>query len=362
MKILSVASARPNFVKLAAVDHAIRNLNDPSVEHVIVHTGQHYDPLFSDVFFEQLNIQLPRHNLGVHGGDREDVIAKTAEAMIPVLNTEKPDVVLVYGDVNGASGAAMACKTAKVPLAHVEAGLRSFDSTMPEELNRIAVDKTATFLFCTEESGLNNLREEGVTKGEVHLVGNTMIDTMLRMLPQIENVGLPEGLPAQFTVATLHRPSNVDDAHALKSVLDFLTDVSKRCPVVLPVHHRLQASLDRFNLSEILPKNVLLLPPQPYLSFLRLMQASAFLLTDSGGIQEEAVLLGKRCFTLRRNTERPITIECGSNVLIDPSVPADRETVLEFAAHPVKPAITVPPYWDGHAGERIVDILRQMPL
>jgi len=357
MKFLSVASARPNFVKLAAVEHAVRTLGDASMEHVIVHTGQHYDPLFSDVFFEELDIRMPAYNLGVHGGTREEAIDRTRDAILPVLEQEKPDAVLVYGDVNGATGAARAAARLGMRLAHVEAGLRSFDETMPEELNRIEIDRLAQVLFCTEESGVRHLEQERAS-GEIHLVGNTMIDTLLRMLPRLDDVVLPSSLPPRFTAATLHRPSNVDDADALHSILAFLGEVSTRCTVVLPVHHRLQASLEKFNLEEIVPKTVLLLPPQPYLSFLRLMRESAFLLTDSGGIQEEAVLLRKRCFTLRRNTERPVTIAVGSNILVDPATKRDREAVLEFAQAPGDVGVDIPQFWDGKAGERIVSILR----
>lgn len=357
MKLLSVASARPNFVKLAAIDHAVRAANDPSIEHVIVHTGQHYDPLFSDVFFEQLEISVPAVNLGVHGGTREEMIERTRVAMLPTLAEHAPDWVLVYGDVNGAVGAAKACAEAGVRLAHVEAGLRSFDNGMPEELNRIEVDRLAQKLFCTEESGLRHLDQEKAP-GDAYLVGNTMIDTLLRMLPRLDEAVLPEGLPSAYAVATIHRPSNVDDADALKSVLGFIGEVSAKLPVLLPVHHRLQASLARYNLSEILPPSVLLLQPQPYLPFLRLMRGSSFLLTDSGGIQEEAVLLRKRCFTLRRNTERPITVAVGSNILVDPAVPRDRAAVLEFAEHPGDVGVDIPPFWDGRTGERIVSILR----
>ncbi len=357
MKILSVASARPNFVKLASIDHAIRALGHSSVQHVIVHTGQHYDPLFSDVFFEQLDIHVPTHNLGIHGGTRDDVIDRTKTAMVPVLQQEKPDVVLVYGDVNGAVGAARAAAELGIKLAHVEAGLRSFDKTMPEELNRREVDRLAQMLFCTEESGRRHLEQEGIT-GKIYLVGNTMIDTMVRMLPQLEHATLPDNLPAAFAVATLHRPSNVDDADALRFVLEFLAEVSTKCPIVVPVHHRLRASIDRFGCSDLLPATVTLLEPQPYISFLRLMHDARFLLTDSGGIQEEAVLLRKRCFTLRRNTERPITITVGSNILIDPSLERDRTVVLEFAADPRDVGVDIPPFWDGKAGERIVGLLR----
>jgi UDP-N-acetylglucosamine 2-epimerase (non-hydrolysing) len=296
-------------------------------------------------------------NLDVHGGTREEMIDRTERALLPVLAQQKPDIVLVYGDVNGATGAARACAQLRIRLAHVEAGLRSFDNAMPEELNRIEVDRLAQILFCTEESGVRHLEQEGAS-GDVHLVGNTMIDTLLRMLPTLDGVALPAGLPDQYAVATLHRPSNVDDADALTAVLGFLGEVSARCSVLLPVHHRLRASLERFNLEGSIPKTVLLLDPQPYLPFLRLMRGASFLLTDSGGIQEEAVLLRKRCFTLRRNTERPVTIAVGSNILVDPAAERDRRAVLEFAEAPGDVGVDIPPFWDGKAGERIVHLLR----
>lgn len=357
MKFLSVASARPNFVKLASIDHAVRALNDSSLEHEIVHTGQHYDPLFSDVFFEELNISVPAVNLGVHGGDREQTIAKTEEAMLPVLGERKPDVVLVYGDVNGATGAARAAKRLGIRLAHVEAGLRSFDKTMPEELNRIEVDSLADVLFCTEQAGMLHLEQEDAA-GAVHLVGNTMIDTLLRMMPRIKELSLPTHAKPPFGIVTLHRPSNVDDPVMLKKNLEFLGDVADRCLLLLPVHHRLQAMLDKHDLAENVPEGLVLLPAQPYMSFLRLVMGCAFILTDSGGIQEEAVLLRKRCFTLRRNTERPVTIEVGSNILVDPSRDRDRQAVLDFAENPADLQVDVPRFWDGKAGERIVSILR----
>lgn len=356
MRLVSVVSARPNFVKLAGVHHAVEG--DPSIEHVIVHTGQHYDPLFSDVFFEELKVPIPAHNLGIHGGTREEVIQKTEEAMMPLLEELRPDCVLVYGDVNGAVGAARAAKRAKITLAHIEAGLRSGDAEMPEEHNRVAIDESANFLFCTEESGMEHLASEGV-KGESVLVGNTMIDTLIRMLPAIKKQRLPDGLPGRFAVATLHRPSNVDTKKALTSVLQFLSEVSTQCPLMLPVHHRLNAALDQFALREGIPSSILLLPPLPYLSFLRCVEGSSFILTDSGGIQEEATYLKKKCFTLRRNTERPSTIASGSNTLIDESSPTDRALVLDFAKHPTPPTVTIPPLWDGKAGERIVEVLKK---
>lgn len=359
MRIVSVVAARPNFVKLAAIHHAIAAWKDPSIDHTIVHTGQHYDPLFSDVFFEQLEIPLPAHNLGIHGGERNEVIAQTEGALLPILKDVHPDCVLVYGDVNGAVGAARAARRAHTKLGHVEAGLRSGDLSMPEEWNRIAIDELADFLFCSEQSGMEHLAAEGVA-GEAFLVGNTMIDTLVRMLPAVAKEELPCGIPKRFGVVTLHRPSNVDAKEALTSVLEFLAEVSQHCLLILPVHHRLRDALDRFGLRAAVPSTLVLLAPLPYLPFLLCVTEAQFVLTDSGGLQEEATYLGKRCFTLRRNTERPATIASGSNTLIDPDDPRDRELVLGYAQRPVPVAVTIPPLWDGQAGQRIVDLLRRL--
>jgi UDP-N-acetylglucosamine 2-epimerase (non-hydrolysing) len=356
VRLLSVASARPNFVKLAAVHHALAGSGDAG--HLIVHTGQHYDALFSDVFFEQLAIPAPEVNLGVHGGTRDEVIDRTDAALRPLLRSLRPEMVLVYGDVNGALGAARAARHEGIKVAHVEAGLRSFDLSMPEELNRVGIDDIADLLLCSEKSGMENLAKEGV-RGKAELVGNTMIDTLVRMRPAIAREPLvEEAKNGPFAIATLHRPSNVDDPIILASVLRFLGEVGEQCPVLLPVHHRLDARLDEFDLEGAVLSGLRLIEPLAYLPFLRAVEAAAFVLTDSGGIQEEATFLGKRCFTLRRNTERPSTVESGSNVLVDPAVDADRRAVLRYAANPVAPQVRVPPLWDGQTGERIVDRIR----
>lgn len=355
MRIVSICSARPNFVKLAGVHHALRAAGMDG-EHLIVHTGQHYDPLFSDIFFRQLEIPDPQVNLGVHASTREETIDRTEAALKAVLPDLHADMMLVYGDVNGALGAARAAKAAGIRLAHVEAGLRSFDETMPEELNRVAIDHLADLLLCSELSGVENLAKEGV-KGRIELVGNTMIDTLVRMLPVIDAEPMPVDIARPFAVATLHRPSNVDDAVTLASVLRFLGDVAARCPVILPAHHRLKAKMEEFGLMPSLPTGLHLIEPLGYVPFLRLVRESAFTLTDSGGLQEEATFLGKRCFTLRRNTERPSTVAAGSNVLVHQDLPADREAVLAFAAAPRDPVVHVPPLWDGRTGERIIRVL-----
>lgn len=352
--ILSVCSARPNFVKLAAVHHALAKHH--GFNHVIVHTGQHYDPLLSDVFFTQLNIPQPDFNLGVKGmNDREGVIEATAEAMMSVLEKAKPDVVLVYGDVNGAVGAARAAKKLGIKIGHVEAGLRSFDNTMPEELNRIEVDGLADILFCSEQSGVDHLKKEKA-KGEVHLVGNTMIDTLIDMIDMSRDEELPESVPSKFFVATIHRPSNVDDSDKLMKVMEFLNTIGGYAKAVLPMHPRTRHILDGMKDASGF-KNVIVIDPLGYLAFIHLMSRGLFIITDSGGVQEEATYLKKRCFTLRKNTERPSTIESGSNVLIDIDKPEDCQTVLNYAAHAKAPPVTIPEKWDGKTGERIVVLL-----
>ena len=366
MKLLSVCSARPNFVKLAALHHAIaaEQKRGVKIEHIIVHTGQHYDPLLSDVFFTQLKIPEPDFNLGVKGGaSREEVITLTLQAMLPVLKEEKPDLVIVYGDVNGALGAARAAKKVGIKIAHIEAGLRSGDLDMPEEHNRIEIDQLSDLLFVTEQSGMNHLQKEGCT-GEAHLVGNTMIDTLVRNRDIITQAGIvvskriTKTSGRAFAIATVHRPSNVDDPKVFSRVLGFLQEVSQACPVILPAHPRLKNMLEKTGgLKNPERTALLIIEPLDYISFLGFLQHAAFILTDSGGIQEEAVFLQKRCFTLRRNTERPSTIESGSNVLIDPSKPEDRAQVLAFAKNAQKLDVHVPELWDGHAGERIAGII-----
>lgn len=353
MTILSSASARPNFVKLAAVHHALAKRE--GVKHMIVHTGQHYDPLLSDIFFKQLSIPEPDQNLGVKGGaSREETIQMTCDAMKPVLKLARPDIVLVYGDVNGAVGAARAAADLGIRIGHVEAGLRSFDKDMPEELNRMEIDQLADELFVSEQSGMDHLKKEGA-KGRVHFVGNTMIDTLVRMTPAIDAAHLPFDLPLRYAVATLHRPSNVDNKEALAQNVAFLSEISEKCPLVLPLHRRTQAALAAHGLT--LGHRIQSVDPLGYLEFLRLVASAEFILTDSGGIQEEATFLQKRCFTLRRNTERPATVTSGSNVLIDPEKESDRKEVLECAMKPSKVSVSIPKLWDGKAGERIADVL-----
>ncbi len=359
MRILSSASARPNFVKLAAVHHALAL--HPEHTHEIIHTGQHYDPLFSDVFFDQLSIPEPKWHLHVSGGSREESIARTMEAMIPVLEQERPDLLLVYGDVNGAVGATRAAQKLGIRIGHIEAGLRSFDLSMPEELNRIEIDRAADLLFVSEQSGIDHLASEGRTDG-VFFVGNTMIDTLVRMQPHIDEFVFPHHLPHHFALVTLHRPSNVDDPAILESLLRILSDISQSIPLLFPLHRRTQAVIDAHHLSSCIAPTIHCIDPLPYIDFLAYLKRSTCILTDSGGVQEEATFLKKKCFTLRANTERPSTIESGSNTLIDLQKSDDRLVIERFLSSPSSLQITIPPYWDGGTGERIVQHLTSYSL
>lgn len=354
MKICSVVSARPNFVKLASVYHAMKDQKD--VEHVIVHTGQHHDPLFSDVFFKELGVPMPKINLDIHGGTNEEQQKRVEDACRETFSKEKPEVVLVYGDVNGAVAAAKAADSLGIQIAHVESGLRSGDLSMPEEKNRIAIDRIATLLFVTEESGLRHLKEEDVT-GEAHLVGNTMIDTLIRMLPVIEKEHPPVEISGKFGIVTLHRPGNVDDLVSLTHLVTVLHDLGQKIPLVFPVHLRTRAKLKEAGLEEKLTSVVRCIDPLPYLSFMRLVLDSHFVLTDSGGIQEETTYLRKKCFTARPNTERPVTCEIGSNELVDLWKPMDLKKVYDWAASDTSAVGKIPPLWDGQAGARITEVL-----
>lgn len=358
MKIFSICSARPNFVKLAAVHHALKKLKQSTIEHSIIHTGQHYDPFFSDEFFKELAIPEPHINFEIAGGSNEEQQKRVEEACLKLFQKDRPDMILVYGDVNGAVAAARAAHQVGIKVAHIEAGLRSFDASMPEEHNRIAIDQLASLLFVTEQSGIDNLKKEGISQG-VHLVGNTMIDTLIRMLPVIGKHSLPSNIHQPYAVVTLHRPSNVDDKRMLTNIVDFLCELQEKIPVVFPLHRRTLARLSDFDLLDRLSQSIRVMDPLPYLRFMRLVLDASFVLTDSGGIQEETAYLQKKCFTMRPNTERPVTIECGSNELIDViGRMEDRNKVFDYASHPKAFSSTIPPLWDGKAGERIVEKLQ----
>lgn len=356
MKILNIVGARPNLMKIAPLCRAMAAVG--SIEQVLVHTGQHYHDNLSGVFFEQLGIPLPDRNLGVGSASREEQIDRIMAAFSPVVEEERPDLVLVVGDINSTIACARVADDKGIRVAHVEAGLRSFDDAMPEERNRRETDEIADYLFVTEKSGLTNLRREGV-RGQAWLVGNVMIDTLVHSLELVHRSSIREtlGLGADYVVATFHRPSNVDNRADLALLIDTIREVARRVPVVLPLHPRTRDSLIRHDLMELLQgiEALTLTEPLGYLDFMKLVCDARAVITDSGGIQEETTYLKIPCLTMRENTERPVTIDVGTNILVgcDPDrLLAELDDVLRGDSK----AGGVPDYWDGHAAERIVEI------
>lgn len=360
MKIVHIVGARPNFIKTAPVITALCEYD--SISQILVHTGQHYDDNMSEVFFHQLGLPEPDINLEVGSGSHA---VQTGQVMIrleQVFQASKPDLVLVYGDVNSTMAAALVCAKACIPVAHVEAGLRSFDRSMPEEINRIVTDSLADLLFTPSTDGNDNLAREGIPPKKIHFVGNVMIDTLIRLLPFAqdtwEKVGsrldLPDG--EAYGVVTLHRPSNVDDPLKLAGIVDALNEVSRNIRILFPVHPRTLRCIHSIN-PEFDPSRLRLLEPLGYLEFLALQCHATFVVTDSGGIQEETTYLGKPCITLRENTERPVTIGLGTNVLVGNDMDRLRDQVSLVLLGIVKSG-QVPPLWDGKAGQRIAEIIR----
>ena len=363
MKIICVAGARPNFIKIAPLMSAFRATS--GMEPMLVHTGQHYDEKMSDLFFRQLEIPEPDINLGCGGGGHAQQTAAIMTSFEPVLLEHKPDAVLVVGDVNSTIACGMVTVKLGVKLIHVEAGLRSFDRSMPEEINRVLTDAISDLLFCTERSGVENLRNEGISEQKIHLVGNLMIDTLMRSRRKAEATTILKDLalkPRSYAVMTLHRPSNVDHPDYLGKILEIVDTVQSEMPVIFPLHPRTGMQLSNHGLKKRIDSmpNVRLLEPLGYLEFLNLMSHARVVFTDSGGIQEETTVLFVPCLTLRQNTERPVTCEIGSNRLVgmEPGnvIAAFRE---EMAGNRREPGI--PPFWDGHAAERIVKILSNFP-
>jgi len=358
--VVCVVGARPNFMKMAPLLRAMR-ARPTELRPILVHTGQHYDAAMSDIFFAQLGIPEPDLHLGVGGGTHASQTAGVMTAMERLLADERPDLVLVVGDVNSTIAAAIAAARAGVPLAHVEAGLRSFDRRMPEEINRIVTDALASYLFVTEESGVSNLLGEGLPEDRVFMVGNVMIDTLDALLPAIRERRMAAELglePGAYGVVTLHRPSNVDDSERLADWVDVLGEIGHRLPLVFPAHPRTTARLASAGLTPRLAANgVRVVDPLPYVEFVSLVADAKLVLTDSGGIQEETTVLGIPCLTLRDNTERPVTVRAGTNRLIG-AEPANLRRSIDvlLALEPVgRP--DRPPMWDGHTAERIVEIL-----
>ncbi|TDD23516.1 non-hydrolyzing UDP-N-acetylglucosamine 2-epimerase [Nonomuraea diastatica] len=351
--VLHVLGARPNFVKAAPV---VRALGELGVRQGIIHTGQHYDALMSDVFFADLGLPEPVANLGVGSGSHAKQTAALLVGLEEVVQEQEPDLVVVYGDVNSTLAAILVCAKLGVQTAHVEAGLRSFDRGMPEEVNRVVTDALADVLFATSPEALSYLASEGVPASKVHLVGNPMIDSLYAALPSLDPAPVVErlGLPGRYAVATLHRPANVDTAEAAKELVDAVLDVSRQLPLVVPVHPRGKARLAEAGLVD--SPSVKVVDPLGYVDFLSLVRGAALVVTDSGGVQEETTVLGVPCLTVRPNTERPITITHGTNRLVTPALlPAAAEKALADGAS--TPAGELPVLWDGQAGPRIAKVI-----
>lgn len=357
MHVLHVVGARPNFMKAAPVLRALGAY--PNVRQTLVHTGQHYDRSMSDVFFEQLGVPEPDLNLAVGSDSHAQQTATIMQRFEPVLLEKRPDWVLVYGDVNSTIAAALVCSKLGVRIAHVEAGLRSFDRTMPEEINRLLTDQLSDLLFTPSEDGDANLVKEGISTDRIHLVGNVMIDTLMRLLPIAEaqsSALLQRFGVSRFALVTLHRPATVDDPEILRPVMETLNEISREIAVLFPIHPRTLARLG--DKAHQFSPNLRIVEPLPYIEFLALQKHAALVITDSGGIQEETTFLGVPCLTVRENTERPITITLGTNILVGRDQGALRAAVRDLLQGKRKVG-KIPPLWDGKASERIASILVQ---
>jgi len=361
MKILHVVGARPNFMKVSPVHRAIAAY--PKIQQILIHTGQHYDLNMSDIFFKQLALPAPDVNLGVGSGSHAVQTAQIMMRFEEAVLKENPELVLVYGDINSTVASALVCSKLGIPVGHVEAGLRSFDRSMPEETNRLLTDQIADYLFTPSRDADNNLRREGVAEQKIHFVGNVMIDTLVRLLPKALEKwdDLSKILQVQkkkFCLVTLHRPSNVDKFVFLHKIMKALEKLSKDIIIVFPIHPRTKQHFDKRGLSITKP-NFRIIEPLGYLDFLSLQKHAKLIITDSGGIQEETTYMGVPCLTVRENTERPITVTLGTNTLVG----KDTAKLLCEAKRIINndfKAGKIPPLWDGNASERIAKIINEL--
>lgn len=360
MHVVHVVGARPNFMKAAPVMRALASCD--STRQTLVHTGQHHDTNMSEVFFQQVDIPEPDINLGVGSGSHTYQTAQIMSSFEPVALESKPDLVLVYGDVNSTVAIALVCAKVLIPAGHVEAGLRSFDHTMPEEINRLLTDQISELLFTPSPDANENLLREGIKPERIHLVGNVMIDTLVRLLPKAsvrrQHKNLQPQLPSyleRYGLVTLHRPSNVDDPVILESLMNTLSDISSDLPLIFPRHPRTRERLKSLDI-EVPNSQFYLVDPLSYMDFLSLQSQAALVITDSGGIQEETTYLGIPCLTVRENTERPITITMGTNMLVGRDVGRLRSAVRQALSGEWKQKQKVP-LWDGNAAERIRDVI-----
>ncbi|HEV7701715.1 MAG TPA: UDP-N-acetylglucosamine 2-epimerase (non-hydrolyzing) [Pyrinomonadaceae bacterium] len=360
LKILLIAGARPNFMKVAPI-YAEMCRRSKVFEPKIVHTGQHYDAAMSDAFFDDLGMPKPDIHLGVGSASHAVQTAKIMTEFEPVVLEERPDWVVVVGDVNSTIACALVCSKLGIKVAHVEAGLRSRDRTMPEEINRILTDAISDLLLTTTQDADENLKKEGISAERIRFVGNVMIDSLLDHLKLAERSNVRHDLGVEgkeYAVLTLHRPSNVDDEVTFSGILDALIEISHKLPIIFPVHPRTCTNIENFGFTDrIASSNIMLIEPLGYLDFMRLYSGARLVLTDSGGLQEETTVLGIPCLTLRHNTERPITIELGTNVLVGTDPEKIKQAAEDALSTPAASDKRIPPLWDGHAAERVCNEL-----
>ncbi len=362
IKIISVVGARPNFMKVSPIHKAF--MQSDQIESLIVHTGQHYDAKMSDIFFNQLELPKPNYFLGVGGGSHTHQTANIMLKFEEILNDEKPDIVLVVGDVNSTMACAIVAVKSGIKTVHVEAGLRSGDKKMPEEINRILTDSICELLFVTEKSGLENLRKEGVSENRIKFVGNVMIDSLIHYRGRSQELSLSDIAHAdikekQFVLSTMHRPSNVDNEKGLSNIYEIFSGITKHMPIVFPMHPRTKNNIKKFGFEEKFQNmpGLHILEPLGYLQFVRLMDTAAVVVTDSGGIQEETTYLQVPCITFRDSTERPITVEIGTNILMEQLNPSKTLKTFEDIISGNSKSSQIPKFWDGKTSERIRDIL-----
>ena len=365
IRIVSVVGARPNFMKVAPIHRAFQKYA-PAFVHCIVHTGQHYDATMSDAFFQDLEMPAPTVFLGVGSGSHAEQTAKVMVEFEKTCLELKPHFVIVVGDVNSTIACALVSVKLGIPTAHVEAGLRSYDRAMPEEINRMATDAICDYWFTTEESGNTILKQSGFPEKNIFFVGNTMIDSLHFAMQKANQSTLLSELqitPKGYGLVTMHRPSNVDDPVQLKELLTILAEISAERDIVFPMHPRTSSKIKEYGLASIIleGKNLLITHPKGYIDFLALMKNADFVLTDSGGIQEETTVLGVPCITARTTTERPVTVELGTNILIDPSAESIRKALHDIVHSPRKKG-SIPPLWDGNAADRIASIIVSQKL
>ncbi len=353
--IMHVVGARPNFMKLAPVFNSI--CKSEKIEQIVIHTGQHYNHNMSDIFFKELNIPNPDENLEINGGSVLEQIGNGIIMMEKVMLKYKPDLLFVYGDINATACSTIVASKLGVKIAHVEAGLRSFDKAMPEETNRLIADTLSDYYFTPSEDANVNLLKEGRKVENIFLVGNVMIDTLVRFLPKAKTAKFDFDIPDKYVLVTLHRPSNVDDQDNLISIMKYLNDFCDGFKIIFPLHPRTRSKIPVGMIEEL--KYIVFIEPLGYLQFINLQLNAYFIITDSGGVQEESTYLGTPCFTLRDNTERPITIDQGTNILVGSDIKKLKKAVDNYflEKNQVK---KIPKFWDGHAADRISLIVNNL--